>query len=316
MNRSRGENLHSVFILLFLNVAFFLLEHQDPEKYARLFAFDWASVRAGEVWRLVTYQFTQAGTGFMEALALFITLLLLYMMGTALEEERGTGHFVALFLVSSLTSAGIAAAAGIPLLSTYFVYFTLLFIYAAAFPQQTFYLFGMVPVRVRVLALFSLGVLVYGVFAGGLANLAALGGAAAAFLYDYFTQRVRVRFVLTTAPPAPAAAEEPRVKIDTTAMHNAARHAAIKHALAATSDDDVDRLIAQCDVDTIAGVNICPPADYKPESVDGYCIRCEGFAECSARHLRLHRRPRAAAVSAGPGSLVVANPALSNPDAP
>ncbi|MGN6184867.1 MAG: hypothetical protein ACTHQM_14575, partial [Thermoanaerobaculia bacterium] len=80
MFRSRGENLRSVFILLFLNVAFFLLEHQDREKFARMFSFNWDAVRAGEVWRVITYQFTQAGNGFLEALSLFITLLLLYMM--------------------------------------------------------------------------------------------------------------------------------------------------------------------------------------------------------------------------------------------
>ena len=39
----------------------------------------------------------------------------------------------------------------------------------------------------------------------------------------------------------------------------------------------------------IAGVNICEPVDYKPEHSDRYCIRCEGFAECTARHLRINR---------------------------
>ena len=31
------------------------------------------------------------------------------------------------------------------------------------------------------------------------------------------------------------------------------------------------------------GVNICPPADYKPEAEDRYCIQCEGFNECTIR---------------------------------
>jgi membrane associated rhomboid family serine protease len=294
MIRSRGENLRSVFVLLFLNVAFFLLEHQDREKYARLFSFDWDSVRHGQVWRLVTYQFTQPGAGVMQALSLFITLLLLYMMGTALEEEWGTAHFMTLFALSTLGSAAVAAVAGIPLLGTYFVYFTLLFVYAAAFPQQTFYLFGMIPIRVRLLALFSLAVLLYGVFAGGMANLAALGGAVVAYAYYYVVQRVRVTFVVMTAP---APQEAPRVKIDSTALHNAARHAGIKHALVSGADSEIDRLIADCERDTVVGVNICPPADYKPESADGYCIRCEGFAECSARHLRMNRAPRAVPAS-------------------
>jgi membrane associated rhomboid family serine protease len=309
MFRSRGENLRAVYILLFLNVAFFLLEHQDREKYARLFRFDGDAVRGGEVWRLVTYQFTQPGTGFMGALSLFITLLLLYMMGTALEEEWGTRHFVTLFLLSTFGSAAVAYLAGVPLLGTYFVYFTLLFVYAAAFPQQTFYLFGMVPIRVRVLALFSLAVLLYGVFAGGTANLAALGGAAVAYAYYYVVQRVRVTFVVMTAA---APDEEPRVKVDSTALHNAARHAGIKHALATGSDSEIDRLIAECERDTVPGVNICPPADYKPENPDGYCIRCDGFAECSARHLRLNRGPRS--VPAAPPLVVPAAP-VPNPEA-
>jgi membrane associated rhomboid family serine protease len=284
MFRSRGENFRFVYVLLFLNVAFFLLEYQDKEKYARLFAFDWDAVMNGQVWRLVSYQFTQAGSAFMQALSLFITLLLLYMMGSALEEEWGSLHFITLFAASTFGSAAVAALLGIPLLGTYFVYFTLLFVYAAAFPQQTFYLFGMMPVRVRVLALFSLAVLVYGVVSGGAANAAALGGAVAGYIY-YLTQRVRARFVVPVAVPA----EAPRVKIDTTAIMNAARYAAVRQALAKGEEAEIDRLQQQCERDTVANVNICPPADYKPEGTDGYCIRCEGFAECSARYLRLNR---------------------------
>lgn len=286
MFRSRGENLRSVFILLFLYVAFFLLEHQDPQKFATLFGFDKEAVAAGEIWRVFTYQFTQAGQGWVEALSLFITLLLVYMMGSAIEEEWGTFHFATLFLVSTVTTAGAAAYLGVPLLGTYFVYFTLLFVYASAFPQQTFYLVGMIPFRVRVLAAFSLAVLLYGVFAGGAANVAALAGAVAGYVY-YLSQRVKL-------PAAAAAPEEPdtapaQVRIDTTAIHNAARFAGIKKALANESHDDIERLLTQCERDVVKGVNICPPVDYKPEHNDGYCIRCEGFAECSARYLKMKR---------------------------
>lgn len=292
MFRSRGENLRSVFILLFLNIAFFLLEHQDPEKYARLFRFDWDAVLAGQVWRLVTWQFTAAGTGWMEALALFITLLVLYMMGTAIEEEWGTRHFVMLFALSTLGSAGMAAWLGITLFNTYFVYYTLLFVYATAFPQQTLYLFGVIPVRVRLIALVSFAALLYGVFAGGASNLAALAGAMLAYFY-YLTQRARV---VVAAVQHGAATQPPMPRTDTAAMMNAARYAAIRQVHATS---EVERLIAQCDRDTVPGVNICPPADFKPEATDGYCVRCEGFAECSGRYLR-SRFPAAAAASAIP----------------
>ena len=284
MFRFRGENLRSVFILLFLNVAFFLLEYQDPEKYALLFRFDAEAVAAGEVWRVVTYQFTQAGTGWLQALSLFITLLLLYMMGSALEEEWGTWNFVVFFLISTLATAGIGAYLGIPLLGTYFVYFTLLFVYASAFPQQTFYLFGVLPVRVRMLAAFALAVLVFGVFSGGPATLAALGGATAAYFY-YLSHRIRIRIVSANEVEE----DVPQVRIDTTPIHNTARFTAIKQAIASQSQSDVERLLAQCEREVVAGVNICPPVDYKPENADGYCVRCEGFAECAARYLRANR---------------------------
>ncbi len=284
MFRSRGENLKSVFVLLFLNVAFFLLEHQDPEKYQRLFRFDTEAVAAGEVWRVVTYQFTQAGTGWLEALSLFITLLLLYMMGSALEEEWGTWNFIALFAISTLTTAGVAAYLGAALMGTYFIYFTLLFVYASAFPQQTFYLLGAVPVRVRVLAVFALAVLVYGALSGGAANLAALAGAAVGYVY-YLSHRVRVRIVTQ----ADLAEDVPPVRLDTTPVQNGARYHAIKHALASGSEAELERLLTLCEREITPNVNICPPADYKPENADGYCIKCEGFAECSARYLRMNR---------------------------
>jgi membrane associated rhomboid family serine protease len=285
MFRSR-ENLRFVFVLLFLSVAFFMLEHQDAAKYARLFEFDRGAVLEGEVWRLFTYQFTQAGTGFLEMLALFISLLLLYMMGSALEEEWGSGHFVTLWLISTLGSAAIAAWLGIPLLGNYFIHFTLLFVYSAAFPQQTLYLFGAMPIRVRLIALFSFAVLLYGAISGGAANVAALGGAMFGYVY-YLTQRVRVQFAPATANGAPA--DEPPSRVDTTAMMNAARYVALRQALAGSASTEIDRLQTQFERDMVANVNICPPADYKPDHVDGYCIRCEGFAECSARFLRLNR---------------------------
>lgn len=307
MARSRrNQSIRSVFILLFLNVAFFLLEHQDPEKYASLFRFDWNAVLHGEVWRLVTWQFTQAGEGLLEALALFVTLLLLYMMGTAVEEEWGTRHFATLFAISTLTSAGTAAWLGIPLLGTYFVYYTLLYVYAAAFPLQTLYLFGVIPVRFRLIALVSFVALLYGVFAGGAANIAALAGAAVGFVYSLM---LRIRIVIVRAQQVPPAAAAPR--IDTTALHNAARFAAMKHAIASGSPVEAERLIAQFDRDTVPNVNVCPPADFKPDATDGYCVRCEGFAECSARLLRARL-----AATATTGAAASAAPAASPEPAP
>lgn len=282
----RDENLRAVFILLFLNIAFFFLEHQDPQKYALLFSFDWDAVRSGEVWRLVTWQFTQGGQGwfaFPKPVVLFFTLLLLYLMGSAVEEEWGTLHFLALFAVSTLTSAAVAAWLGIALMGSYFVNFSLLFVYAATFPQQTFYLFGAVPVRIRWIAWIAAFVLISGVLAGGPANAAALAGSAAAVAYYGLRRKPAVQ-------PAIGVVDAVRLKPeDAAAIRNASRFVAIRKAIAAGSTADVDRLTAQFQREIVPGVNVCPPIDYKPENTDGYCIRCDGFAECAARYLIAHR---------------------------
>jgi membrane associated rhomboid family serine protease len=201
MFRTRGENLRSIYIFLFLNIAFFLLQNQDLEKFTRMFSFERHAVQSGELWRLFTYQFVQAGhVGLLPippVLTLFLNLILLTLMGMNVEEEWGTFHFLNFYLISTLVTAGVAAFTNTPILGSFFINFTLLFVYAALNRDQRFYLSMLIPVRVTVLAWLALAALLAGVFFGSRANLAALIGAAAGFAY-YLAHRVEV---VTVAPP-------------------------------------------------------------------------------------------------------------------
>ena len=288
MFRNRTENLRSIYALLFLNVAFFLLQHQDPTKFVRLFAFDWHSFASGDLWRAFTYQFMQAGhVGLITippVVTLFLNLILLTLMGMSVEEEWGTFHFLNFYLISTLTTAAVAAYLGTPLLGSFFINFTLLFVYATLNREQTFYLL-IIPIRVTFLAWLALAALVTGVFFGGRSNLAVLIGAAAGYAY-YLSQRARV---VTVSPRRAGNAQDAAV---TSMTRNLTRVVAIKKALSTGSQSDIDRLIGLAENEIVRGVNICPPVDYKPEDSDRYCVRCEGFAECTARHLRLNRPAR------------------------
>ena len=292
MFRSRGENLRSTYILVFLNVAFFMLQYQDGQKFSRLFGFDRNEVAAGQIWRLFTYQFAQAGhVGLFTippVLTLFLNLVLLSLMGFAVEEQWGTGNFLRFYLMSTLTSALVAAWFNTPLMGSFFINFTLLFVYAALNRDQTFYLSTILPIRVTFLAWLALAALLTGVFFGSKANLAALAGAAVGFGY-YVSQRVRVLAVASRdfGPVPPKLESEDAAVI--AATRNMTRVAAVKRALSTGSDSDITRLIDLAEREKVSGVNICAPADFKPEHSDRYCIRCEGFAECTARHLRLNR---------------------------
>ena len=287
MFRSRGENLRATYVLLFLNVTFFLLQYQDGDKFARLFSFEKHAVMKGQLWRFFTYQFVQAGSvGLIPipaVVTLFLNLVLLTLMGMAVEEDWGTSHFLRLYLISTLTTAVVAAYLDTPLLGSFFINFTLLFIYASLYRDQVFYLL-ILPVRVTLLAWLAVIALAAGVFFGSKPNLAALAGSAAGYAY-FVSQRTR-----STAPTASkAVAPSPDDARVQTGAKNLTRVTAMKKALSTGSISDIDRLIEMSERERINGVNICPPADFKPEHPDRYCIRCEGFAECSARHLTIHR---------------------------
>lgn len=301
MFRSRGENLRSIYVLLFVYVAFFLLEYQDARKFAQLFTFHLGGVLDGEVWRLVTYQFTHSadGVSLPPVLALILTLILLHLFGSATEHELGTRHFLLLFAISTLITAGMAGLLRVPLLGSYFVNPSLLFVYAALFPRQSLHLFGVIAVPVRWLAYAALFLLIMGAAAGEMANLAALAGALVATAYAV-ALRTPVRMMTSKAAKAP---EIVVPSPESTGIRNAARYVGIKRAIAAGSHAEVEKLIAQSEREKVHGVNICPPADFKPESNDGYCIRCEGFAECAARYMRLHAPPVPAIVRADPSGV-------------
>src|SRR5512141_1414000 len=152
MHFRRSENLNSIYILLFLNIAFFFLQIQDFGRYAQLFAFERNYFLRGEYWRVLTYQFVQGGDTIAgQALSLFFTLLILYYMGSAVEEENGTRDFLLYVLLSLFGSAAVAFFLGIPLLGSFFVSFSLLFIFGTMFPEQTIFLI-IFPVKVKWLA--------------------------------------------------------------------------------------------------------------------------------------------------------------------
>jgi hypothetical protein len=128
------------------------------------------------------------------------------------------------------------------------------------------------------LSMLSFGWLLVGVAQGTRANLATLGGVAAAYAWFAAVRLAQMR-------PRDETPKPPDAKV----MHNGVRYAVMKKVVASGIGADFDRLIVQCEAERVQDVNVCPPHDFKPDDPDGYCIRCEGFAECAARFLRLNR---------------------------
>ncbi|MGH9456711.1 MAG: rhomboid family intramembrane serine protease [Thermoanaerobaculia bacterium] len=281
MFKSR-ENIHVIYILLFLEAAFFVLQTQDPERYARFFAFVPDRFFAGEIWRLLTYQFIQSGL-----LGFFFSLLILYIMGNALEDQWGSADFVTFWALSIVGSAAVAVFLGSPLIGSFFLTYSLLFAYAATYPEMTFLIFFVLPVKVKWLAWIALAFLAFGVVRMQPASLAAAGGALVSMAYfwlrhgRYARGRVpRPKVVVSQRPPIDAGDE-------TRADRNLALFDRVEKTVATGTPEERERLRSEIEKTIVPGVNICPPPDYKPRAEDRYCIRCEGFSECTARFIRL-----------------------------
>jgi membrane associated rhomboid family serine protease len=286
--RSR-ENFHFIYVLLFLEAAFFLFQTQDLERYRRMFAFVPSAVLDGEVWRLVTYQFIHEGRW--RLIGFLFSVLILYIMGNALEQEWGSFDFIVFWGLSILGSAGVAFLLGFPLLGSFFLFYSLLLAYAATYPEMTFMLWGLLPVKVKWLGWFSLGSLALGLFALRPTSLAAAGGSVLSLAYFWYRhgrhnagpiapRLRRKKGPLVQVDPAVVANEEKR------AESNLALFGEVRKTLDSGDPEAIESMLAHLDREKTPNVNICPPADFKPLGEDRFCARCEGFAECSARFVR------------------------------
>ena len=268
---------------------FFLLYVTDPKKVAGLFGF-WPQQALTQPWGFVTFQFLHAGP-----MSLFFGAFALYILGSALEAEWGTAEYTAFWLVATLGASLSAWALGTPLVSDPFVVpISMLFAYAFLFPDTQFLVFFVIPVKVKWIALLSAAFLAFA-FVGDLVTFGAgpafvrILGAGAGFLYFWlrhhgrFKARNVAREAIVAVKTAGAARQDevlekrnrelfPRVE-----ALRASEKAGVEPPGGEGLRNELGRLV-------VPGVNICKPVDFKGDR-DTFCLRCEGFAECSLRYL-------------------------------
>lgn len=145
-------NLMNYIIILY--VVGFILSMFAPEFYYSYLSLDIDAILHGQIWRLVTFiiQPPQASVFF-----IIFALLLYYTIGRQLEYVWGTFWFNIYFfmgVIFHIIAAGLAYfifQISFPM-GTYYLNLSLFFAYAAMFPNQQFYLFFFIPVKVKWLA--------------------------------------------------------------------------------------------------------------------------------------------------------------------
>ncbi|MHC4087278.1 MAG: rhomboid family intramembrane serine protease [Planctomycetota bacterium] len=180
--------------LLIINVAVFLLTFLIPP--LKGFIFVWFSVFPAtigmtlQLWRQITYQFLHAGPWH-----IFFNMLVLYFFGPMLERHWGSKKFVTFYLICGamggllypflvlvkwLSAAPLVGASG-----------SILGMLAAGgilFPNMMVYVWGVIPVKLRILAIIFAAISILTLlrpdqFANAGGQAAHLGGMAAGAVY-------------------------------------------------------------------------------------------------------------------------------------
>ena len=132
-----------------------------------LLCFDKNRILQGQVWRLVSYVFTQSGSGFLDLIFLYF----FYMLGRHVESSMGTLKFN-LFYFSGVILMDVFAMVFCPAQDVvignylvgsylysgmaYYLHLSLVLAYATSYPDSQFLIFFIIPIRAWVMALFYL----------------------------------------------------------------------------------------------------------------------------------------------------------------
>lgn len=136
-------------------VFFLTLLNQGFDSYLAL---DIGRIRAGEVWRLVTYIFVPRMAN---PLVMLIALWFLWFIGDGLERAWGPFRLTLYFLVGMIGTT-VAAVLSNSQFSSQMLFTTLFFAFAHFYPDEVIYLFFILPLKVKWIAWAYAGFLLLG----------------------------------------------------------------------------------------------------------------------------------------------------------
>jgi hypothetical protein len=164
------HNLAKYLIILYVAGAFLNLI-SGGTIYSEFLALNPYMILHGEIWRLLTFLIATPTTNL---IFLIFVLLFYYNICQELEYYWGDFRFNLYILVGAL---GTIAASFILYfvyrspyinMNTYYLNLSLFLAYAASFPETTFYLYGLIPIKAKWMGILDAVVLLYSFFTGGI----------------------------------------------------------------------------------------------------------------------------------------------------
>ena len=176
--RNRNKGIPNLMLYICIGNAVMYVISMVTRNYTlyNLLSFNRRLILQGQVWRLFTYPLTYLTSNI---LLMAISLLCYYSLGNAMERMWGTLKFN-IFYLTGVVLMDIYAMIFNCSANVYYLNMSLFLGYATLFPDASFLLFYIIPVKAWVLALFDLVIILLGVFsppftAANLFPLIALG---------------------------------------------------------------------------------------------------------------------------------------------
>ena len=166
--RNQNKGIRNLMLYICLgNAAVYLMSMISQNYYLYyLLCFDRSLILQGQIWRLVTYPLTmQAGIGGgLNILLVAIMLFCYYSLGTVIERRWGTLKFNLFYLSGVVMMDVFCMFFPNCRADVYYLNLSLFLSYATMFPDATFLLYMIIPIKAWVFALIDLVLVALGIF--------------------------------------------------------------------------------------------------------------------------------------------------------
>ncbi len=235
-------------------------------------------VLKGQLWRIFTYVFLHQGG----MISLFFKALVAVFICSPLEAMWGRRFFSIVFWGSTILGGLTATIFGIPLYTGAFVSLSFFLIHGFTFPQSQIYLFFVIPVKIKYLAIFSTAMYLLGFASMGIVTGA---GAMVGLLSGVGLWKLGLKYgwdnpykKLTPKIPKKQSKE---VKNKITSVQQTQQIINNVERDGQINPNELN-IINNLDADTHFDGDLCAPFSF--DSNLARCINCDGFKICLKRN--------------------------------
>lgn len=162
--------IHNLMIyVIILYVIGWVIQIVNIEFYYRVLSLDVSAILYGQIWRIFTFIIMPPPGS--STIFMFFTLYLYYILGNNLEKVWGAFRFNVYFFMGVLLH--VVAAFLIYFifgvnwpLTTYYLNMSLFFAFATIYPDMQLYLFFVLPIKIKWLAILDGAYFIFTIFAG------------------------------------------------------------------------------------------------------------------------------------------------------